>query len=154
VLVTSMVFSPDGRLLATGWADRRVRVWDVSSGHLSAALPGHTQAVACIAFSPDGRMLASAGFDNTLRFWDLQAGRQRSTHEGFPTPCRSILFSPDGKTLALKFAETSTGALWDVDAGGVRATFANAAAGLAYAPHGTILAVAGGAQGRVFLVGT
>src|SRR5262249_8203732 len=137
-----------------GWADRYVRVWDVSSGQLSAALPGHTQAVTCVAFSPDGRTLASAGFDNTLRFWDLQTGCQRSTHEGFPNTCRSILFSPDGKPLAMKVAETSTGAWWDVDAGRVRATFANAAAGLAYAPQGNILAVAGGAQGRVFLVGT
>jgi WD40 repeat protein len=154
VPVSSMAFSPTGRLLATGWADRRVRVWDVSSGQLSAALPGHTQAVACVAFSPDGRTLASAGFDNTLKFWDLQTGRERSTYGGFPNTCRSILFSPDGKTLALKFAETSTGVLWDVDAGRLRATFGDAAAGLAFAPHGNLLAVAGGAQGRVFLVGT
>ena len=42
----------------------------------------------------------------------------------------------------------------DVDTGKVLATFASAAAaGLAYSPNGSTLAVAGGAQGRVFLVG-
>jgi len=150
--VSSIAFSPDGRVLATGWADRWLRVWDVERGQISASLQGHTQAVTCVAFSPDGQTLASAGFDATLRFWDLQTGRERSIHQGFPNTCRSIVFSPDGKTVAIKFAETSTGALWDVDAGRVRTTFAHAAAGLAYARDGSILAVGGGAQGRVFLI--
>jgi WD40 repeat protein len=151
--VTSIAFSPDGRLLATGWTDRWVRVWDVANGQPSSSLQGHTKAVTCVAFSPDGQTLVSAGFDLTLKVWDLKTGRQRSSHAGFPNPCRLIVFSPDGNTLALKFAETSTGALWDVEAGRIRSTFTNAAAGLAYAPDGTFLAVAGGAQGRAFLVG-
>jgi WD40 repeat protein len=150
--VTAIVFSPDGRLLATGWTDRCLRLWDVVSGHLSATLPAHTKTVTCVAISPDGRFMASASFDGTLRLWDLETRQERSTAEGFPNTCRSIAFSPDGKTLAIKFAETSTGAFWDVIAGRVTATFPNAVAGLAYAPDGKTLAVGGGAQGRAFLI--
>jgi WD40 repeat protein len=151
--VSSATFSCDGRFLATGWADREIRIWDVVSERFSAPLKGHTQAITCIAFSPDGRTLASAGFDGTLRFWDLPTGRQRSQHVGFPNVCRSMAFSPDGKTLAIKFAETSTGAFWDVDSERVQSHFVNAAAEIAFPRlQGRILALAGGARGRVYLV--
>jgi WD40 repeat protein len=153
VPVTSIAFTPDSRALVTGWGDHAVRIWDVATGKVSASLQGHTQAVTCVAVSPDGQTLASAGFDGTLRLWELPTRRQLSHHAGFANTCRSVVFAPDGKTLALKFAETSTGALWDVERGEVKSTFGNAASGLAYAPDGSILGVGGGAKGKVFLVG-
>jgi WD40 repeat protein len=152
--VSSIAFSPDGRSIATGWSDRMIRVWDVQTGRVAALLQGHMQAVICVAYSPDGRTLASGGFDATLRLWDVQTGQERSVRGGFANVCRSVEFSPDGKTLAIKFAETSTGAFWDVETRQVRATFPNASAGLAFAPDGSILAVGGGARGRVYLITT
>jgi WD40 repeat protein len=154
VPVTSIAFSPDSRALATGWGDHVVRICDVATGKISASLEGHTQAITCVAVSPDGQALASAGFDGTLRFWELQTCRERQVHAGFPNTCRSIVFAPDGKTLAIKFAETSIGALWDVERAELKSTFGYAASGLAYAPDGSLLAVGGGARGRVFLVDT
>jgi len=149
--VTSLAFSPDGRSLASGWTDHLVRIWNVEAGTLSASLQGHRKGVSCVTYSPRG-MLASGGFVATLRLWDPSSGQARSTHEGLPNTPRAMSFSGDGMTLAIKFAETSTGTLWDVEAGMPRATFENAAAGLAFAPEGSTLATAGGAQGRLFLV--
>jgi WD40 repeat protein len=150
--VTSIAFSPDGRLIATGWADRLIRLWNVETGLLAMSLSGHTKAITCVAVSPDGRTLASASFDGSLRLWDLGTGRLRTSATGFPNACRSIVFSPNGRVLALKFAETSNGGLWDLDLGRMTATIPNATAGLAYSHDGGMLAVAGGALGRVFLV--
>jgi WD40 repeat protein len=67
-----VVFSPDGRLLASGGSDCIVRIWDPQTGKELKRLPGHTDRVLDLVFSKEGRLLVSAGFDQALRLWDLR----------------------------------------------------------------------------------
>src|SRR5262249_25736645 len=60
-VVTSLAFSPDGKRLAAGSADRLVRTWDAGTGEELLALKGHANGVTGVAFSPDGKHLAPAG---------------------------------------------------------------------------------------------
>src|SRR5262249_55243674 len=68
--VRVVVYSQDGRTLATGGDDHTVRLWNTSTGANIATLTGHTGPVWALAFSPDGTTLASAAVsDNTARLW-------------------------------------------------------------------------------------
>src|SRR5260370_33290781 len=68
--VSSVAFAPDGKTLATGSADRTVRLWLVSTGRLQQELRGHTDYVSALAFAPDGRILATGSYDQTARLWE------------------------------------------------------------------------------------
>src|ERR1051325_1847142 len=57
--VNSVVFSPDGKLLASGSWDKTIKLWEVASGTLLRSFEGHSDRVAAVAFSPNGTMLAS-----------------------------------------------------------------------------------------------
>ncbi len=69
-------FSPDGLLLASGAADRIVKVFNVASGALANSFEGHTHHVLDVAWRGDGKMLASAGADCVIKFWDYASGDQ------------------------------------------------------------------------------
>ena len=70
-VVRSLAFSADGRLLASGGADRTVRVWDVHAGHQLLILDGHNSTVIEIDFSNEGYHVITRT-DNFARTWDLE----------------------------------------------------------------------------------
>ncbi len=67
-----VVFSPDGRLLASGDAEHTVRVWDVATWTELTPLMGHEESIQGLVFSPDGTLLASGDRSGVIKVWDLK----------------------------------------------------------------------------------
>jgi hypothetical protein len=73
--VTSLSFSPDGKLLASGSWDKSLKVWEIAEGKNTLTLMGHGDRVTSLSFSPDGKLLASGSHDKSLKVWSLETGR-------------------------------------------------------------------------------
>jgi WD40 repeat protein len=80
--IVRVVFSPDGKRLATACQDGTAKVWDPIKG----TLRGHSESVNDIAFSPDGRRLATASADGTVKVWDTSDWQELLAR----TKCRFI----------------------------------------------------------------
>jgi RNA polymerase sigma factor (sigma-70 family) len=108
-----VVFSPDGKTLASGGHDGSVRLWDFATGKEIQQCVGHTAEVNCVSFSSDGKGLASASTDLTIRLWDAASGKELGQCRGHKAHVVCVSFSPDGKRL-VSASWDGTIRLWDV----------------------------------------
>jgi WD40 repeat protein len=104
-LVSCAALSKDGKILATGSADKSIRLWDTTTWKLKSELTGHTGWLRGLSFSPDGKTLASAGDDWTVRLWDVEAGKEKQLLSKYPIGAKAVAFSPDGTLLATGASE-------------------------------------------------
>ncbi|MEG5001398.1 NACHT domain-containing protein [Microcoleus sp. B4-D4] len=114
--VRSVIFSPDGKLLATGDSNGVVRLWEASSCREILTCKGHTNVVESVAFSPDGEILASASYDKTIKLWDVKSGECLKVLQGHTESVMSVTFNPDGNILASGSFDRTIG-LWDIRTG-------------------------------------
>jgi WD40 repeat protein len=108
--VTTLAFSPDGKLLASGSMDETARLWDVTTGCELVRFNDHEGTVTAVAFTTDGHTLVTAAQDNTVRLWDVVGGRLRATLPG--SEQSRIVLSPDGRSVGVLHYEFAPGSDW------------------------------------------
>jgi len=143
--VSSISFSSDARLLASGGADKTVRVWEVGSGQPVQTMKGHTAAVTSVAFSPDGQLVASASLDRTVKLWHTISGGEAGTLPKDTGAVLAVAFSPDGHLLASANQQGQV-KLWEVASGrAAQALDAHDAPvyAIVFSPDGRLLTTAG-----------
>ncbi|KAI3532313.1 Vegetative incompatibility protein HET-E-1-like protein 15 [Colletotrichum abscissum] len=142
--VKAVVFSPDGKLVASASSDKTVKLWDAGTGDERQTLAGHSNSVLAVAFSPDGKLVASASYDNTVKLWDAGTDDERQTLAGHSDSVLAVAFSPDGKLVA-SASDDNTVKLWDAGTGDERQTLAghsSSVLAVAFSPDGKLVASA------------
>ncbi|MFC6080436.1 caspase, EACC1-associated type [Sphaerisporangium aureirubrum] len=137
-----IAFSPDGKILAAGSADKTVRLWDLAARASSTFALDHPAVVYGTAFSPaDGGILATGGDDGTVRLWDLDRRAVAAVLTGHGATIWEVAFSPDGTILASTSSDRTV-RLWDVARRRVRAVLHHPMSvfGATFSPDGRILA--------------
>jgi RNA polymerase sigma factor (sigma-70 family) len=160
--ISSLLFSPDGRLLLTqGDADGLV-LWNAATGKELRRLPQMKESFHDFAFTSDSDALIGLGSvsdpekDCLIRLWDVATGRERRTINLPPSPMARIGLSPDGKTLVLPDGRFRPRVLifWEIATGQKRLEIEQARATLPpvlrFSPDGKMLMVAPGASTQFY----
>ena len=117
--ITSVSFSPDGKIIASGSKNNIVNLWNLEGDKLVKPLKDHTGVITSISFSPDGNTVASGSLDTTIILWSLDGTKKRAL-KGHTSAVKSINFIDDGKILASGSAD-GTIKLWSVEDGSLLA---------------------------------
>ncbi|KAJ6254229.1 membrane protein-related [Anaeramoeba flamelloides] len=145
--VNTVVYSPDGKTLATGSRDKKVKFWDIQTGKLKKTLTNHKHYVRSIAYSPDGKTVATASSDDTIILWDSRSYELKKTLKGHASSVRSVVFSPNGRIIATGGRDEKV-KLWDAKTGKLKKTLIESGwvRGITYSPDGKTLATAVGSK--------
>jgi WD40 repeat protein len=114
--VDDVVFSPDGKRIASCGEDMTVRTWSTDSGDLLHTIAAHEGAVMGVDISHDGNMLASCSEDKTVRLWDTYSGEPLRTLQGHSSAVWTVAFSLDNRMLA-SCSNDETVRIWDPHTG-------------------------------------
>jgi ribosome assembly protein 4 len=104
--VNHLSFSPDGRYIASGSFDKKVKLWDGRTGKFLVTYVGHVASVYQVAWAPDSRYLASAAKDSTIKVWPAAAAgpsvKPTALHTlaGHADEVYALDWAPAGETLA------------------------------------------------------
>ncbi|WP_292430722.1 AAA family ATPase [Mesorhizobium sp.] len=123
-----VMFSHDGRRIATVSLDGSARLWDGISGRLLDVLgqessglklsymgPDERDQEMNSVFSQDDRFLAAASLNGTVRIWDVERTSLLTTIVGHDALIEHVEFSPVNNSILLTASHDRTARLWDID---------------------------------------
>ncbi|SMC70836.1 WD40 repeat domain-containing protein [Sporomusa malonica] len=115
-VIECAAFHPNGRIVAGGGRDGRLRLWQIGSRHVWRTVDIHADAITAIAFTPDGRYLATAGREGKAHTWRLPEVKWVNSVNGQPGMVTALEADYSGQLLAAACAGGAAAArVWGWD---------------------------------------
>jgi len=114
--VTAIDLSPDEELIAAGYRDGSLRVWDASTFQLIWTVKNNEKEISSVEFSPDGSRIITSSGEKIALIQDSATGAVQNKLEGHLLGINSAQFSPDGK-LILTGSNDFKIIIWDANTG-------------------------------------
>ena len=118
--IVTFALSRDGRMLATGYPDGTIRIWDVTTGEATVQIPP-LLSLRAICFSPDCAVITSLHSDGTLRSWDWAKAKevQRIRLDDWSPQPVLVLSSvgSDGKRMIATSSWDGSARIWEAETG-------------------------------------
>lgn len=152
--VHALAYAPQQLLLASGSADRTVRLWSLDTLSLKRNYSGPRDFVTSLAFSNNGKQLAAGALDGRIHLWSIASSRRLRALTGHRGRVADVAFSPSGDQLA-SAGEDGTVRLWTLPRGRIARALTGHVGGatvVAFAPDGQHL-ISAGVDGRLRLWG-
>ena len=144
-LAVIVSFSHDGKLLAIGYLNGEVRLWDFQDDRMIKEFTDQHDRIWCLAFSPDDTRPLAGGEEGKVVFHDLRERQSSPPVTATSAWILGLSFTPDGRTLASAEGD-GTIKLWNSEAREVALTLRahqGQCTGVSFSPDGNLLASCG-----------
>ncbi len=151
--VVSLAVADGGTLAATASKDHTVRLVRLPGGDLLGAFEASQDELTAVALSSDGKVMAAAGRDGVVRLFSPAERKPIAVLPGRSTRGASLALSARGDLVAVSGGGAVR--IWDASPTSAREASVreidapDGAAGLAFSPDGSLLAVAGDRRVRL-----
>jgi WD40 repeat protein len=98
--VTAVCYSPDGKLIATGSADKTIILWRSADGKQIRSFRGSASEISHLEFNQVGKSILSLSQDGTWMTWDVATGKMKNKMKPAENRFTFASFSPDGSLIA------------------------------------------------------
>ena len=105
-------FATGTHVLASGWGNGRLNVWDVDANKQLVDRPVHVSGIIALAFSHDGQKIVISSRDGPIFYWDMKANDLSEPVESRQGIVESVRFSSDGSQF-ITGGSNGTVVLWD-----------------------------------------
>ncbi|MFN8456886.1 MAG: protein kinase [Anaerolineae bacterium] len=142
--VTSVVYRPDGKQLATGSLDGTAQVWDGLTGETILTLIQDGAPINDVAYNTTGEYLAAGNRNGLIIVWEIATGQLVKAWAGHQGAVSSLAFSPDAKYLATT-GDDGLVKVWDASTFALLSTLTGhrgAIRDVAFSPDSAFLATA------------